>query len=381
MVFDYVVMPILFFVTGILIVWLSVRRMISLSKKSCRMWRKVAERIVLSVVVLIAAPVALSSAYNAIVMQIFWAAHPAPGSFYQVHGHKMHLYCTGSGSPTIVLEAGWGGSSPVLGWGDCQPGLAKISRVCSYDRAGLGWSEPQPGAADADHIAANLHELLTQAGITGPIVLLAHSMGGVDVRDYETRYPDHVVGLILLDSSTPYQQQRAEAVTGTQTPAHPALFIRIDKLFYSAGVPRLLGMCKPVAGMEARAGKARGEARCRKHFDALANEYFSFDASSAETVHTCPYGDLPILIISHDPETGAYPKSPPEARKMEPLWNQMQEELKQLSTHSLRIIAEGSGHEVPTDRKALVLSQAQLFIAQIRGAAPQPANYGSTITE
>jgi hypothetical protein len=59
----------------------------------------------------------------------------------------------------------------------------------------------------------------------------------------------------------------------------------------------------------------------------------------------------------------------------------MQEELKQLSTHSLRIIAKGSGHEVHTDRKALVLNQVQLFIAQIRGAAPQPTNYGATITE
>jgi len=149
MVFDYCVMPAIFFLAGILIVWFGIRRMIRLSTKSCRMWRKVAERIVLSVVVLVAATVALSSAYNAIAMQIFWATHPAPGSFYQVHGYKMHLYCTGSGSPTIVLEAGWGVSSPVVGWDNIQPDLAQITRVCSYDRAGLGWSEPQPGAGDA----------------------------------------------------------------------------------------------------------------------------------------------------------------------------------------------------------------------------------------
>src|SRR5208282_834054 len=101
MIFDYVVMPAIFLLVGILIVWLCVRRMISLSKKPFRIWRKVAERIVLPVVVLVAAVVALSSATNAIIMQIYWANHPAPGSFYPVHGHKMHLYCTGSGSPTI----------------------------------------------------------------------------------------------------------------------------------------------------------------------------------------------------------------------------------------------------------------------------------------
>jgi len=350
-----------------------------LSTKSYRLWRKVTERIVLSLVIVVAAAVAFSSAYNAIAMQIFWARHPAPGSFYQVNGHKMHLYCTGTGSPTIVLEAGWGVSSPVLGWGDFQPDVAKITRVCSYDRAGLGWSEPQPGPGDADHIAANLHELLAQAGVTGPIVLLSHSMGGVNVRDYATHYPANVAGLILMDSSTPYQTQRIAAVTGQQEQAHLRLIIRIMRFFYSAGVQRLVGLCKPVAGWEARAARAEGEDGCRMHFDALVNEYFNFDASSAETAHTGPYGDLPILIISQDPAK-IDPRDPGSA-KMQGLWNQMQEELKALSTHSQRVIAKGSGHEVHSERKALVLSHVQLFIAQIRGTAPQPVSYGTTVTD
>jgi pimeloyl-ACP methyl ester carboxylesterase len=379
MIFDYVVMPVIYVVAGAPIVWLSVRRMISLSAKPFRMWRKVAERIVLSIVVLVAATVTLSSAYNAIAMQIFWARHPAPGAFYQVNGHKMHLYCTGTGSPTIVLEAGWGVSTPVLGWGDFQPDLAKITRVCSYDRAGLGWSEPQPGPGDADHIAANLHELLGQAGITGPIVLLSHSMGGVDVRDYATHYPANVAGLILLDSSTPYQAQRIAAATGQHEQAHLRTIIRITRFFYSAGVPRLFGMCKPVAGLEPSNARALGEDSCRMHFDALVNEYFNFDASSAETVHTGPYGALPILIVSQD--TAKIDPRDPGAAKMQSLWNEMQEDLKKLSTHSQRIIAKGSGHEVHQERKALVVSHVQLFIAQIRGSAPQPASYGTTVTE
>ena len=364
MVFDYLVMPAIFFLVGILIVWLSVRRMISLSTKPCRLWRKIAERIVLSIVVLVAATLVLSSAYNLIAMQIFRATHPAPGSFYQVNGHKMHLYCTGSGSPTIVLEAGWGVSTPVMGWGNFQPDLAQITRVCSYDRAGLGWSEP-----------------LTQAGITGPIVLLSHSWGGIYVRDYLMHYPANVQGIILMDSSTPDQTKRIAAVVGPQDDSHLALLIRIDRLIYSAGLPRLMGACKPTAGWEPRAGRALGEDGCRMHFDALLNEYKNFDASSAEPLHSGPFGALPLLIISHDPAAGAAPNLPPEARKLEPLEAQMQEEQKQLSTHGLRIIAKGSGHEAHTDRKALVLSQVQIFIAQLRGAAPPPTNYGSTVTE
>ena len=381
MIFDYVVMPAIFLLLGILIAWVCVRRIISLSKKPFRMWRKVAERIVLSMVVLVAATVALSSATNAIVMQIFWANHPAPGSFYQVHGHTMHLYCTGTGSPTIVLEAGWGVSSPVVGWANLQADLAQITRVCSYDRAGLGWSEPQPGAGDADHVAANLHELLAQAGVTGPMVLMSHSWGGIYVRDYMTHYPDQVVGLILLDSSTPNQQQRIDAVTGQHTTPPSALLIRIFRLAYSAGIPRLMGMCKPVAGMEAHAARELGESACRSPFEALVSEFYGMDASSKETLHSGPFGALPILIVSHDPEAGTGPNEPPEVRKLEPLYAQMQEELKQLSTHSLRIIAKGSGHEVHLDRKALVLSAVRVFIAQIRGTAPQPTNYGSTVVE
>ncbi len=381
MFFDYVVMPAIFFLAGTLITWLSVRRMISLSQPKYRMWRKVAERLVLSVIVLIAATVALSSAYNASALQIFHVTHPAPGKLYDVHGHKMHLYCTGSGSPTIVLEAGWGVSSPVMGWANFQPGLAQITRVCSYDRAGLGWSEPQPGPADADHTAANLHELLTQAGITGPIVLISHSWGGIYVRDYITHYPANIVGLVLLDSATPDQQQRFAAIAGPQDTSHQALTIRVFRFAYSAGIPRLIGMCSPVKGMRPDAAIALGKDSCRMHFDALVNEYNNFDASSAQTLHTGPYGDLPLLIISHDSDTGAVPNESPEQRKLEPVSSQMQEEQKQLSTRNLRIIAKGSGHEVHTEREALVLSQVQLFIAQIRGTAPPLANYGSTIKQ
>jgi len=381
MIFDYVVLPLLFFTIGLLITWLCIRRFIRLSQTHYRLWRKIAERIVLFAVALVSVIVSISSAYNVIAMHIFWAAQHAPGSFYQVNGRAMHLYCTGSGEPTVVLEAGWGVSSPVIGWGDFQPDLAKITRVCSYDRAGLGWSEPQPGPADADHIAANLHALLTQAGVTGPIILLAHSMGGVDVRDYMAHYPDHVAGLILLDSSTPYQQQRLEAVTGPTTTPHMALIVRIYRTVYSSGIQRLMGMCKPASGLEPHTARALGEDRCRMHFDALFNEYNNFDTSSAETVHSGPFGDLPILIVSHDPAKGADPSNPPDAMKIEPVWNQMQEELKNLSTHSQRIIAKGSGHEVHSNRKALVLSRVQLFIAQIRGTAPQPASYGATVTE
>ena len=134
--FDYVVMPALVLVVGILLVWLCVRRILSLSTKSYKMWRKVSERIVLSIVVLGLAALSGSGAFNAIALHHFWGLNPPPGDIYVVNGRQMHIYCTGSGSPTIILEAGLGNDALI--WGGVLPELAKTTRICAYDRAGFG---------------------------------------------------------------------------------------------------------------------------------------------------------------------------------------------------------------------------------------------------
>ena len=107
------------------------------------------------------------------------AQNPVPGKFYSVEGRRMHLYCSGTGSPAIVIEAGLG--SDWLGWQGVQPQLAQLKRVCTYDRAGEGWSEPRPGPRDAETIARQLHALLDQADVPRPLVLIGHSAGGLYV--------------------------------------------------------------------------------------------------------------------------------------------------------------------------------------------------------
>jgi len=374
--FDYVVMPAIIFVIGILIVWLSMRRILSLSKKSYRMWRKVAERIVLSVVVLLAAFVAGSSAYNAIAIYHFWAANQPPGDFYSVNGHRMHIICTGSGSPTIVLESGLGNDALI--WGGVQPILSKTTRVCSYDRAGFGWSDALPAPRDADHIAAELHGLLLQAKVTGPIVLMGHSIAGIYIRDYATRYPENLVGLVFVDGSTPLQDENpVMKAAASKVPPLWALELLIKSAF-STGIPRLMGQCsKPINGFDAHAGKLQMEDVCQAHVSPIFDEMDSVNRSGHETAHSGPYGSLPILIFSRD--TNGLAASTPEDSQ-DP-WNQMQEDLKKLSTRSRRIIAKGSTHYIHIDRAELIEKEVQLFIEQIRGTAPQPTNYGSTITE
>ena len=116
------------------------------------------------------------------------AAYPAPGQLVDIGGRKLHLHCTGSGSPTVVLEPGHGGSSSDLGW--IAPTVARDSRVCVYDRAGGGWSDPPDGPQDAVHIAADLNTLLDRADVPGPYVLAGHSFGGLYTLTFAARYPD-----------------------------------------------------------------------------------------------------------------------------------------------------------------------------------------------
>lgn len=125
--------------------------------------------------------------------------YPPPGQRIDVGGHRLHLYCMGSGLPTVIMEAGAGGFS--LHWGLVQPELAKTTRVCSYDRAGLGWSDPRPGPTTSRGVAHELHELLTRAGVPGPYVLVGHSIGGFHVRFYAAEHPEQVAGMVLVDPS------------------------------------------------------------------------------------------------------------------------------------------------------------------------------------
>ncbi|MFL6295900.1 MAG: alpha/beta fold hydrolase, partial [Actinomycetes bacterium] len=100
-----------------------------------------------------------------------------PGQLIDVGGHRLHLSCTGSGTPTVVLEPGRGELSSNLGW--IAPAVAQNTRVCVYDRAGRGWSEPASTAQDGAQIATDLHTLLGRGHVPGPYVLAGHSFGGL----------------------------------------------------------------------------------------------------------------------------------------------------------------------------------------------------------
>jgi pimeloyl-ACP methyl ester carboxylesterase len=129
--------------------------------------------------------------------------YAAPGKMYDVGGHRLHLDCTGSGSPTVVLENGLGSTS--ANWARVTAEVSRTTRVCAYDRAGQGWSDDVNTPQDGLAIAADLHNLLAHAGESGPYLLVGHSAGGTYVMTYAAQYPDEVAGMVLLDSMSPYE--------------------------------------------------------------------------------------------------------------------------------------------------------------------------------
>ena len=195
-------------------------------------------------------------------------AYPPPGQLVDVGGRKLHLHCTGSGSPTVVLEPGHGGSSSELGW--IAPAIARDSRVCVYDRAGRGWSDAAEGPQDAVQIATDLNTLLDRAHVPGPYVLAGHSFGGLYTLTFAARYPDRVAGMVLLDSTAPRP--------GPAPPPTEESFGVLGRFLAVAPAVAHLGVARLIAqadgGLPPRSeAEARANASTARHLDSYFEEY------------------------------------------------------------------------------------------------------------
>lgn len=141
------------------------------------------------------------------------AAPPAKDIFATLPDHRrIHFSCSGQGSPTVILEAGFGADGTA--WYKVQPALAQKMRVCAYDRAGMGLSDPGPSPRDGKAIAADLNQALHAAKINGPLIGVGHSAGGLYIRLLAAQRTADMRGLVLVDPSVEHQTKRIEAIYG-----------------------------------------------------------------------------------------------------------------------------------------------------------------------
>ena len=257
------------------------------------------------------------------------------GRLIDVGDHRMRISCTGSGTPTVVLEPGLGEAGAMMaGW--IQPGVATSTRVCLYDRPGRGWSESPAHPQDAVANATDLHTLLARADVAGPYVLVGHSSGGAYIKVYAAQYPDQVAGMVLLDA------QPSEAMT--RLPDYPTDYAGLRKgmalapslartgamrLFYKtalAGLP-------PAARDEVRIGWSTPS-----QYRSLRDELVALPQALIESQALTSIGDKPLIVVTavKDAMTG---------------WLPLQKEMTGLSTNSVQRILPDATHASLTEEE------------------------------
>ena len=227
-------------------------------------------------------------------MQRDSATMQMPGALYDVGGLRLHLHCTGTGSPTVVLENSLSGSSPT--WARIVEGTAPTTRVCAYDRSGQGWSEDAPAPQDSIATADSLHALLDAAGEDGPYVLAGYSSGGVYAMTFAARYPEQVAGMALLDSASPQQF--------TVLPAYAGQYEMMTRLYsVLPGLARLgLGTALSALYSNDLPGEAGEQAaafaRDPRSSRNARDEVSTFRRAFAQAQALTSLGDKPLLVLS-----------------------------------------------------------------------------------
>jgi pimeloyl-ACP methyl ester carboxylesterase len=286
--------------------------------------------------------------------------YPMPGKLIDMGGYRFHLYCTGEGGPTVVLNYGLSGS--YLDWYFVQPEVARFTRVCSWDRSGYGWSDRSPKTQVPSAIAEELHQLLEQAGEKPPFILVGHSLGAFDARMYARLYPGQVAGLILVDGSYP-----DETLPFTW---RSKLWLRSMQLLAPLGLPRWRGWCtsgrEPIASL-------KGAFNCQSRvYRAYYEQWSAFPQSAQEVRKLGSMGDLPLVVISRDPNAKHRHPNDAVLLERELRWQQYQKEISRLSSHSTFIVAEGSDHSVPTQRPDVVVEGIRNMLEQVRASNIPP---------
>ena len=308
------------------------------------------------------------------------SAPPPPGRLIDLGGYKLHLNCTGSGSPTVLLSAGSGDFS--TDWALVQPKVAAFTRVCSYDRSGAAWSDLGPKPRTIYQEVFDLERLLRAAGERGPYIVVGQSLGGMVARVFAERYPRQTAGIVLVDAYSedaqlslngkltrlrllakdrPVPEPRStitadDAQTTTQLKnaqdfirdfiGKPKIEPPFDKLPPDAQRARLWAAVQPK-------GFAEGD-------DYLAEISAKVYAESQRKTH--PLGGIPLIVLARS--RSDYP--PDVAAMLTAEHNAQQAKFATLSTNGTEIIVPNAGHHIQLDAPDAVVDAIRRLVNRAR---------------
>lgn len=282
-----------------------------------------------------------------------------PGNLVDVGAHRLHLNCTGSGSPTVVLQAGGGEMSSAFGW--IAPAVAEETRVCVYDRASHGWSETSDTAQDGAEIAADLHALLERGQVPGPYVLAGHSFGGLYTLTFAALYPDEVAGMVLVDTTAPASEPAPRSPISDD--ASPDAMDRVSALL---GTTARIGLGRLVSGSDfgdlpsQSRDEMRAAAATEPHLRGTLEEYLKASTSGGQAAWLEDFGSKPLVVLTADVGTDA-------------AWVERREQLATLSDESEHRLIEGADHSalIHDEAHAAATSDAILdVLAAVRDDEP-----------
>src|SRR2546422_4640252 len=299
----------------------------------------------------------VAGSYETIQEQVDRSTTAMPGHLVDVGGRRLHVHCTGSGSPAVVLVSGLAEASVYWG-GWIAPAVARNTTVCAYDRAGQGWSDPPASPQDGAAVATDLHTLLDHAQIPGPYVLVGHSTAGAYVRAFAARYPDQVAGMVFLDS------QPNEALTALPDfPSQYSTIRRASALFPSLarlGVFRLANQFAPDPLPIPTRDEERAVISTANLNRIQRDEFAELPMTLTEAAALTTLGDRPLIVVTavKGAQTG---------------WLPLQDRMTGLSTNSAHRVLADTDHPglIHDGVGAAQGSQAILdVVASVRSGTP-----------
>jgi pimeloyl-ACP methyl ester carboxylesterase len=281
-------------------------------------------------------------------------------------GRSLSLYCEGNGSPTVIMEAGL--SETALTWWAVQPRIAKISRTCVYDRAGLGLSPPGPFPRDTNAEVADLDRMLNAAGVAGPYVLVGHSMGGYNVRLFASRRMKDVAGMVLIDPSVENQVPLFEEAVPFGVESNRQAVSRARACADPARTPETVKACTRDApsSFPLPLAKVFAEAQGLHTSQTILSEIESFlNADSPQVIaERRSFGSMPLIILTRGELSTNMPhdQAVAEAR----LLRQLHQGVAKLSSAGSVRVVEGANHYIQLDKPEAVVTAVHEVVQAAR---------------